>query len=526
MEQTSSFRTFWFQASEYWFGCPVEFDEYLRITFGDLHHQITSFDVDFTLSLDEKLERILILDQLSRHLYRNERHKLIEWDVKAVMYTEDFIKSGKIEEYTPEERCFALMPFRHTFQKDKVQIVFDYIKKWHDDNTHQPIYRRFYVATLNSLAKINTKEMSKDVYIPERRPTFEEISAVMDTQSKTFMECIDLHMDESIYEDPVYLEFVQKLELNKMEKEKKIVVSLSGGVDSMVVSLILAKWFQKLSWIQKKDMMIEAITIDYANREEQKVEIYMIHKWCQKLGINHYVREINEIHRSRDSDRDIYESVTRDIRFDMYRQRIEKEDGIVVLGHNRDDTLENVFSNIKKKRSYQNLYGMQERIEEKGISIIRPMLKIWKKDIIRFAIQYHVPFVYDSTPSWSERGKMRDVLIPQIREFSEDLLHGIFDMVDNFKEIYQIYEKMVPEVDFRKEECEVKDMEIYFYEYWKKIVYRIQQQYQIQPVKNKSILHLCESLKMKNQNRITLSKELIGQKKGDRIYFYLFKKDS
>jgi tRNA(Ile)-lysidine synthetase-like protein len=519
----TSFRTFWFQASEYWFGCPIEFDEYLRMTFGELHSHISSLPIDFELSLDEILERILILDQLSRHLYRNDRTKMIEWDQKAVQYTDFLIQNKKIEEYLPAEKCFVLMPFRHTFQKNQVQIVFDFIKKWHDIEPHQPIYRRFYTATLQSLSKINTKMMSLYPYTPSRCYIMEEIDHVLDTQSKRFMECMDFDNDTKIDEDPLYLEFVKNLEFYKMEKDKKIVISLSGGVDSMVVSFIVAKWFQKLILIQKKNISIEAVTIDYANREEQKVEIFMIHQWCKKLGIDHYVREINEIHRTRDSDRDIYESITRDIRFGMYQERMEKEDGIVLLGHNRDDTLENVFSNIKKRRSYQNLYGMQGRIVEKDVSIVRPMLKIWKSDIVRFAKEYFIPFVYDSTPSWSERGKMRDILVPQIRDFSEDLLNGIFDMVDNFSEIYQIYEKMVPDIHFHEKECEVKDMEIYFYEYLKKIVYRIQIHYVILPIKNKSILHLCESLKMKNSNRITLSKELIAQKKGDLIHFYLFK---
>lgn len=517
----NTFREFWFQVSECWFGCTVEFDEYLREKFGDLHQEVVSMDVDLELNQMEMLERILILDQLSRHLYRNQREKLVEWDAKACCYTEYLIQSGKVEEYGAAERSFALMPFRHTFQKENVKIVFHLIKKWHEEYPEEAMYRRFYVATLQSLAKINTKEMSKNVYIPLRRPSVEEIESVLDTQSSSFVKCMDLKMNEKVYQDPLYIEFVKNLELYKMEKEKRIVVSLSGGVDSMVVSFMVAKWIEKLSWAQKKDMIVEAVTIDYANREEQKVEIYMIHKWCQKLGLDHYVREISEIHRTRDGDRDIYESVTRNIRFDMYKKRMECEDGIVILGHNRDDTLENVFSNIKKKRSYQNLYGMQGRIVEKDVVIVRPMLKIWKGDIVRFAKEYDIPFVYDSTPSWSERGKMRDVLIPQIREFSEDLLNGIFDMVDNFREIYQIYEKMIPEIIFLERESLVKDMDIYFYEFWKKIVYRVQIHYSIQPIKNKSILHLCESLKSGNCNRITLSKELIAQKRDDTIFFFV-----
>jgi uncharacterized protein (DUF924 family) len=120
MEKTESFRHFWFGVSEYWFGCPVEFDDFLRSKFGDLHLQIVSEDVCFEKSLEEILECILVLDQLTRHLYRNEREKWVEWDYKAIQYTKYLIEHEHIEKYTSAERCFALMPYRHTFLKDQL----------------------------------------------------------------------------------------------------------------------------------------------------------------------------------------------------------------------------------------------------------------------------------------------------------------------------------------------------------------------------------------------------------------------
>jgi tRNA(Ile)-lysidine synthetase-like protein len=199
------------------------------------------------------------------------------------------------------------------------------------------------------------------------------------------------HMDCTL--ESIYSLFCQEMEKNIQSHESKIIISLSGGVDSMVVSYLLYQW--NLQHQHKYEL--EAITIDYANRQEQKIEIYMVNEWCKKLGIKHYVREIKEIHRSRDADREIYEEVTRKIRFDMYKQR----NGIVLVGHNKDDSLENVMNNIKKRQSYFNLYGMNSRMEEKEVTIVRPILKIWKRDILQFAIKYHIPFVYDSTPAWS-----------------------------------------------------------------------------------------------------------------------------
>ena len=77
---------------------------------------------------------------------------------------------------------------------------------------------------------------------------------------------------------------------------KRVIVGLSGGVDSMVC-LYLAKY-------AFPDKNVKAISINYANRQEQYLEIDMVNNFCQKLEIPHYVREITEIKRTRDSDRE------------------------------------------------------------------------------------------------------------------------------------------------------------------------------------------------------------------------------
>ena len=109
---------------------------------------------------------------------------------------------------------------------------------------------------------------------------------------------------------------------------------------------------------------------------------------------------------------------------------------MVILGHNLDDSLENIFSNIKKKQNYNNLFGMDLYSKEKDVHIARPLLKISKKQIIEFANEFYIPYTYDSTPSWSERGKLRDELIPFMNNFDPSILLGLIELTNNYKEIY------------------------------------------------------------------------------------------
>ncbi len=521
---------YWFSNPEIWFGCSSDVDIFIKNKYNhllintknegvltSLFDNLDNEDI-FNLNSIQILARIILFDQISRHIFRLEKEHIKEYDLIAIQYVhlfEPFLNKMK-----PEERCFILLPYRHTFNKEYVEKVFNYIQQWHYENPEISIYRRFYIATLQSLGKINSKIQSEIEFVPEIEYSNVEVNEVLDPQSTRiesiyrFMNSDDL-LEPSPFLHPIYIEFSNKMDQIILPNENKIILSISGGVDSMVCCYLLYLW----NLVKDNKYTIECMTINYENRMNQNNEIYMVNKYCNLLGFKHYVRKITEIKRSRDNDRDIYESVTREIRFDMYKNI----GGVVVLGHNKDDTLENVFSNIKKKRSYRNLYGMNLRGEEKDVHILRPLLKTWKKDIIQYAKDNLIPFVYDSTPAWSERGKMRDILIPQIQNFDSEIIEGMFYMVDNFKEIYEIYEKMTPHIIYENDHCYFENQEIYFYEYLKKIIYQIMEHYKIKPIKNKSILNMSEELKRKNSNRITLSKELIVQLKENYLFFFILK---
>ena len=60
-----------------------------------------------------------------------------------------------------------------------------------------------------------------------------------------------------------------------------------------------------------------------------------------------------------DNDRDIYEDITKKIRFDMYKKICEKHNCVIALGHNKDDCIENIFANIAKQQKMIILKGMK-----------------------------------------------------------------------------------------------------------------------------------------------------------------------
>jgi tRNA(Ile)-lysidine synthetase-like protein len=181
-----------------------------------------------------------------------------------------------------------------------------------------------------------------------------------------------------------------------------LIVSLSGGVDSMVIASVLTY----LKSGPYPHLEIVAIHIDYANRPESKAESDFVERYCRQHGIRFVVRRIEEVTRGITA-RDEYERCARQVRYDMYRAAVAEERAKhkgnkgkevgnmtvgVMLGHHRGDLRENVLSNAHKGCGPLDLSGMTAVSQNDGVTILRPLLPLEKTSIFDYAHRYGVPY--------------------------------------------------------------------------------------------------------------------------------------
>ena len=511
---------FWFNNKNYWFGCPIEFDNLIINKYKNL------LDLQLDLQLEsqyyydycnELFGKIILLDQFSRHIYRNNNNKIKQFDKIAInlLNKHNIEDENFIKQFSPEERCFLIMPYRHTFNENYLIQCISLINKWKID-TYHAFYRRFYQATLKALVKINNE---KDInYVNHKNITNNCINNILDSNSIFDLDKLKLfNFNEN---SKIYKEFVKNLPITN-----KIYVSVSGGVDSMVCLYLLYIYKKSLNHFlidksQNINLEIGALSINYNNRHEQNIELFMVSEFCKYLEIDYYVREITEITRTRDSDRELYESLTREIRFNIYK----KFNCPIILGHNNDDCVENIFINLKNKAKYNNLFGMEIKSIEKDVTILRPLLNINKCDIIKFAQEHNIPYIYDSTCKWSNRGKLRDNLVPSINNFDSSIIPNLVTFIKNYNEIYKIYEKSIDNIEYYEDYCVIDHSNnILFFEYFKKLFNIICAKYNVKFIKNKAIEYLIECVGNNFKNRITLSKHLIAKKIENKIKVFISK---
>ena len=75
----------------------------------------------------------------------------------------------------------------------------------------------------------------------------------------------------------------------------------------------------------------------------------------------------------------------------------------------------------------------------------RPMIDIYKKNIIDFAYKFNIPFLKDSTPQWSMRGKIRDNVKKELinLKYNDDIIETFFELKDYLSESNEIIHNIV-----------------------------------------------------------------------------------
>ena len=435
-EKLDNFHNFWFANSQNWFANNKSFDKKICHLYADLYHpeKLTTFhymlvDSFYSPPLKTIISCILVCDQLVRHMERLKIISILEVEEAtrlACKFTEYMYDYNLLWERTPEEQCFILLPWRHSGDVDNMITSVKIIKEY-QKTMKIPIYRRFIQASLRKITKYNTLEYLSEPVVNTKYNR--NLFSILD-KNRCFksLHPVDFADKQEIIMKTIE-NFIQKYNFSK------IIVSLSGGVDSMVLLYSL------IQYREEYNLDIQAIHINYNNRSTSDSEAELCSYFCALFQVQCYVRKIHEITRNEyvtKQDRAFYEEITKDIRFHCY----ELLYGDVFLGHNKDDVLENVLENIIRGQNFDNLHGMQETHYDRT-HIFRPFLGITKHEIYEFAETYKIPFVYDSTPAWSDRGKKRDTLIPFLNNFDHRITSGLLELSGHVNNMSKIYESFV-----------------------------------------------------------------------------------
>jgi tRNA(Ile)-lysidine synthetase-like protein len=382
-----------------------------------------------------KIAAIIVLDQFSRHMLRHYETQtespLLLLQRPVLLPSKEHLDAWALhtaqllaKEHVQEINCgmlpvpmyiFSLMPFRHANTIETVQLVQHRVEELASLN-HQmeAMVGRFRKATNRRMAVLQDEARRSGG--AREQSTCTNHSVVMGDgtnimpKDEDILETFPFDADMGPATNHPCVKTIQDFLCDRGIRPNKkdtndpttipIIVSLSGGVDSMVIASVLVHLRESCGY--RLDLW--AVHIDYANRPESGAEADFVRRYCERLGISFQIRRIDEVTRGVTA-RDDYERIARDLRYTSYRETIDKarnkktkkggreEETIgVMLGHHRGDLRENVLSNAHKGCGPLDLSGMTAVSRNDGVVIYRPLLPLEKTSIFDYAHKFGVPY--------------------------------------------------------------------------------------------------------------------------------------
>lgn len=439
-----------------WFSrgaCRDDVDSFVRRRFGSLVSRLATGHLRFQ-SPRQAMAIIICLDQLARHAWRGGQKRgggddyesrVAEASARASeVFETAFGKQGgkwdPLVELSTAQHAFGLLCRRHV-ERDRASLrrTLDLVgERAEYDAAQAKVLERFKTATerrlrvaLSSSSSASGRSASfEDVLqVEEVPPEQEEIADVVGDLSKgsvgdalrawTQQECLKRGYEASFSSQGGYITAAAD------EICRIAIVSLSGGVDSMVIARVLSDLRNSCSLRSlagdfasgnRKTFGVWCVHIDYGNRKESGTEAEFLRCWCQSKEIRLELLEMPEHLRRNTTCREEYESAAREIRFGLYRRLQEHEESAILLGHHRGDIEENCLSNCLRGCSVLELAGMSADDVLHGVRVARPLLTVDKSAIYSCAATLGVPYFKDTTPKWSTRGRLRDEVLPLLRD--------------------------------------------------------------------------------------------------------------
>ena len=212
-------------------------------------------------------------------------------------------------------------------------------------------------------------------------------------------------------------------------KEDKIAIALSGGVDSIVLFHLLVTEY--------KDSYKELVVfhINHGLREESYEEAEFVEKFVKDFDVKFYKEELNMSDIERDSHTS-EEMLARELRYQAFN-KMAKLEGVTKLltAHHKNDQVENILMMLLTGRSIDHSLAICEEIEMAGLTIYRPLLNSLKAELEEYAKEKNLHYYVDATNFDTDytRNNIRHNIVPLLN----DINSGSFDNLINFANYYQ-----------------------------------------------------------------------------------------
>jgi len=210
----------------------------------------------------------------------------------------------------------------------------------------------------------------------------------------------------------------------KAKENVKVLVSLSGGSDSVLLLYLILRFFES----SKRNIIVAHINhnLRINSIDDQKFIVEL----GRVLKVETIIRQLNPKEKTK---KESIESWARKGRYNILNElAIKTESDVIVTGHHKNDQVETILKNLSEQAGLYGLSGM--KIEYKNI--IRPLLSFSKNQLNRMIDKYSIPHINDASNDNLnfKRNFIRKQILKPWERYDNEVVESIATAGSNFQE--------------------------------------------------------------------------------------------
>lgn len=205
---------------------------------------------------------------------------------------------------------------------------------------------------------------------------------------------------------------------------KKIVIGVSSGVDSMVLFDLL------------KNHDIVVAHINHNMREESEYEQEYLKDFCLKSKIPF---ETITLEYSPQEQEENFQLIARNKRYEFFKSVLLKYNAdLLALAHHGDDLVETILMSMSRGTSLRGLIGFGVESSFGTVEIIRPLIKYTKQQLIDYADENEIIYFEDQSNDSDKytRNRYRKTVLPFLKEETANIHLKYLNMSEDLSDIY------------------------------------------------------------------------------------------
>ncbi len=205
-------------------------------------------------------------------------------------------------------------------------------------------------------------------------------------------------------------------------KKVKLLIAVSGGLDSMTVLSILKDLGYNFALAHCNFKLRE---------EESELDEQFVKDWAQKNKTKCFIKQFDTVSYAKTKKISI-QLAARELRYQWFDALLKQEHyNYLITAHHANDNLETVLFNLTRGTGFKGMLG----IPDKNDKIIRPFLPFTRDEIASYAKENNIAWREDKSNASDKysRNKIRHRVIPVLESLNPQLIKSFNKSLEHFK---------------------------------------------------------------------------------------------